>query len=70
MSRTTAALKFKMRLFPNNGRYPAEKRQTNVNLELFIPDENNLYHSMTSHETIGGPIAKYPLFRRFLLNIA
>ena len=69
MSRTTVALKFKMRWFLD-GRYSAEKRQTNVNLAPLIPDENNLQHSMTSRETIGGPIAKYPLFHRFLLNIA
>ena len=38
MSRTATSLKFKVRWFPNEGRYSAEKLQTDIILVPLIPD--------------------------------
>jgi len=40
MSRTAVTPKFKMRWFPNEGRYRAGKLQTDINLVPFMPDED------------------------------
>ena len=38
MSRTATTLKFKVRWFPNEGRYSAEKLQTDIILIPLMPD--------------------------------
>jgi len=44
MSRTAIALKFKMRWFPDEASYLAEKLQTDINLVPLMPVEDNNFN--------------------------
>ena len=43
MSRTAKTSKFKMRWFPNEGRYWTGKLETDINLVLFMPYEDKTF---------------------------